>query len=364
MLAWRRDGADPALPRGAVRRGHGRPARDARRAAVRRPRRAARAELLARSPYNVVHLTLPESEDEAARDVARLAASRASSSGTRRRRSGRSCRTTSAPTASRARAPGSSPRCASSRTRRARCCRTSARTAARRRAACGCVRATGVQLEPIFLLYDGAAPFAVPDREPDLEVEGARLWRLDDDLAELLRRPAAPDRGRPPPLRDGRRLPRAGGHARRARSCRSCSSRRRIPASTIFPTHRVFSGRRRALERLVVRRGRGAGRARARAGRPRRLRRVRRRRARRRSRAPGTLAVQVVDELGHEGLAYTPDAEEAVRRVDDGRGVGRVPAPADADRGRLRRRAAGRGAPAEDDVLLPQAPLRAALPPA
>ena len=38
---------------------------------------------------------------------------------------------------------------------------------------------------------------------------------------------------------------------------------------------------------------------------------------RRRSR-PGTLAVQVVDELGHDGLAYTPDAEEAVRRVDEG----------------------------------------------
>ena len=33
---------------------------------------------------------------------------------------------------------------------------------------------------------------------------------------------------------------------------------------------------------------------------------------------PGTLAVQVVDELGHEGLAYTPDAQEAVRRVDEG----------------------------------------------
>jgi uncharacterized protein (DUF1015 family) len=37
------------------------------------------------------------------------------------------------------------------------------------------------QLEPIFLLYEGDAPFEVPDREPELEVDGARLWRLDDE---------------------------------------------------------------------------------------------------------------------------------------------------------------------------------------
>ena len=42
------------------------------------------------------------------------------------------------------------------------------------------LRATRVQLEPIFLLHDGPAPVARPEREPDLEVEGTRLWRLDD----------------------------------------------------------------------------------------------------------------------------------------------------------------------------------------
>ena len=42
------------------------------------------------------------------------------------------------------------------------------------------LRATRTQLEPIFLLYDGAPPAAPPDRSPDLEVDGARLWRLDD----------------------------------------------------------------------------------------------------------------------------------------------------------------------------------------
>ena len=43
------------------------------------------------------------------------------------------------------------------------------------------LRETRAELEPIFLLYEGDAPFDVPDREPDLEIEGARLWRLDDD---------------------------------------------------------------------------------------------------------------------------------------------------------------------------------------
>ena len=44
------------------------------------------------------------------------------------------------------------------------------------------LRATRVQLEPIFLLYDGPAPFERPERAPDLEVEGAKLWRIDDPM--------------------------------------------------------------------------------------------------------------------------------------------------------------------------------------
>jgi uncharacterized protein (DUF1015 family) len=42
------------------------------------------------------------------------------------------------------------------------------------------LRALRAQLEPIFLLYDGD-PIAVPGREPDLAVGGDRLWRIDDD---------------------------------------------------------------------------------------------------------------------------------------------------------------------------------------
>ena len=45
--------------------------------------------------------------------------------------------------------------------------------AARRRDGCGSCARRAAQLEPIFLLYDGAAPVERPEREPDLEVEGA-----------------------------------------------------------------------------------------------------------------------------------------------------------------------------------------------
>jgi uncharacterized protein (DUF1015 family) len=44
------------------------------------------------------------------------------------------------------------------------------------------LRATRTQLEPIFLLHDGE-PAEVPAREPDIESGGDRLWRLDDDPA-------------------------------------------------------------------------------------------------------------------------------------------------------------------------------------
>src|SRR3954469_22730736 len=40
------------------------------------------------------------------------------------------------------------------------------------------LRDVQAQLEPLFFLYEGAPPASRPDREPDLEVEGARLWRL------------------------------------------------------------------------------------------------------------------------------------------------------------------------------------------
>ncbi len=179
------------------------------------------------------------------------------------------------------------------------------------------LRATGVQLEPIFLLYDGSAPFAVPEREPDLEAEGARLWRLDDDLAGFFA---------------DRQLLIADGH-HRYETAVAFHEQEGTEASAFMPVvlvstedpggddlphaprllrsdARAGTARRptpgealAALERVPVDHGAfveyDGG---ARVVDP----------------GPGTLAVQVVDELGHEGLAYTPDAEEAVRRVDEG----------------------------------------------
>jgi uncharacterized protein (DUF1015 family) len=42
------------------------------------------------------------------------------------------------------------------------------------------LRATRTQLEPIFLLHDGDA-VELPERKPDLAVGGDRLWRLEND---------------------------------------------------------------------------------------------------------------------------------------------------------------------------------------
>src|SRR5438874_2808654 len=40
------------------------------------------------------------------------------------------------------------------------------------------LRELPVQLEPLFFLYEGEPPARRPNREPDLEVEGARVWKI------------------------------------------------------------------------------------------------------------------------------------------------------------------------------------------
>jgi uncharacterized protein (DUF1015 family) len=147
-----------------------------------------RREYLARSPYNVVHLTLPDDEEEAARDLATwrgsgvlgrdeepgywfLSQDYVGPDGIDRTRSGLVAslraepyergvvlpheRTHSGPKEGRLRL----------------------------------LRATRTQLEPIFLLYEGELS-APPSREPDLRSGGDKLWRIDDaptfDDVELL----------------------------------------------------------------------------------------------------------------------------------------------------------------------------------
>jgi uncharacterized protein (DUF1015 family) len=165
------------------------------------------------------------------------------------------------------------------------------------------LRATRVQLEPIFLLYDGPAPVERPDREPDLQVEGAKLWRIDDP--SIVR------------AFDDKQLLIADGH-HRYETAVAYAQEEGTPASAqmpvvlvstddpgleIFPTHRLFSKPKR-LE------SDGTGGA--------EVTELTRDGSRVVHGPPGLLDVQLVDTLGHEGISYTADAEEAERQVRDG----------------------------------------------
>jgi uncharacterized protein (DUF1015 family) len=183
------------------------------------------------------------------------------------------------------------------------------------------LREVRAQLEPIFLLYEGTQPFALPDRSPDIEVEGARLWRLEDDgpIAEA--------------FADTQLLIADGHH--RYETALAYHEEVGTPESgtmpvvlvsledpglTIFPTHRTFSAR------PAVRLQGEARDAPAQA--------LDELNALSRERAAvvvydggetelavdgaGELDVRLVDRLGHEGIAYTPDWQEAVGAVDKG----------------------------------------------
>jgi uncharacterized protein (DUF1015 family) len=147
-----------------------------------------REEYLARSPYNVVHLTLPDDEDQAGRDVTAwrdqgvlsrdaepgywfLSQDYVGPDGVQRTRSGLVASLRAEPYESGVVLPHE-------RTH-------SGPKEGRLRL----LRATRTQLEPIFLLYEGD-PLEPPAREPDLQSGGDKLWRMEDapsfDNTELL----------------------------------------------------------------------------------------------------------------------------------------------------------------------------------
>jgi uncharacterized protein (DUF1015 family) len=278
---------------------------------------AERKEYLARSPYNVVHLTLPDSEEEAGRNLRSwresgilateepafwaLSQDYVGPDGVARTRTGLVVSLGIEPYENGTVLPHE-------RTHRGP-----------KEGRLRLLRATRMQLEPIFLLYEGQAPFAVPDRLPELDVEGTRLWRLEDG-------------GIGDAFAD-RRLLIADGH-HRYETALAYHEEMGTPASgymmvvlvsledpglTIFPTHRVFrepppellAGEKRddpesALEELGrVEPGRAAvvvydGSTELAVD------------------GTGELDVQLVDRLGQEGLSYTADWREAVRAVDEG----------------------------------------------
>src|SRR5437660_4546156 len=257
-----------------------------------------RVKYLARSPYNVVHLTLPDDEQQAARDLADwrrrgvlaregepsfwlLSQDYTGPDGVARRRSGLVAslraepyergvvlpheRTHSGPKEGRLRL----------------------------------LRATRTQLEPIFLLYEGDAVPA-PEREPDLESGGDKLWRIE----------AAPGFG-------DTELLIADGHHRYETALAYAAEGgspylmvvlvpTRQEGLTIFPTHRLaghLNGVRGTpidepgdeLPGVVLYRG---GRYELLDG--------------------DGLDVEIVERIAPEGVTYTPRREEAVATVDRG----------------------------------------------
>ena len=279
-----------------------------------------RAEYLSRSPYNVVHLTLPDSEEQAARDLSAwradgivvrdpepaawaLSQSYVGPDGVSRTRNGVVVALRLEPYDRGVVLPHE-------RTHRGP-----------KEGRLRLLREVQAQLEPLFFLYEGRPPAQRPEREPDLEVEGARLWRLRPD-------------GIQQSFAD-RQLLIADGH-HRYETALAYHGEAGTPESAyvlavlvsledsglmIFPTHRVFA--REPSERLpaqdglqnveaaltaldgvspdlaaaVVYRDGQAGLA---------------------IDGEGELDVALVDRLGHEGISYTPDRDEAVRAVDSG----------------------------------------------
>jgi len=275
---------------------------------------AGREELMARSPFNVVHLTLPEDENDAARlwsewqsdgVVVREDASSfwaleqdyVGPDGVPRTRRGLVASLRPEPYENRVVLPHE---------------RTHAGPKEGR---LRLLRATGVHFEPIFLLYDGEPLFEFPTGSPDIQAEGVKLWRIAPDGTEE----AFADK----------QLLIADGHHRYetvlafgAKSIPVVLVSTEDPGLMIFPTHRIVDqvngpapahiDLRSALAELeaeppdraaaVLYRGEGGiaivhGRE-------------------------GELDVQLVESLAPEGVSYTPSVEDAVAAVDSGRAAG------------------------------------------
>lgn len=178
---------------------------------------------------------------------------------------------------------------------------------------------TRVQPEPILLLAETSLTPSVPPTAPDLAVDGTRLWRLPADAADG--------------LRDAELLV-ADGHHRYESAVElgeELGAPVRIMALVVptddaglqlFPTHRVFSGRpdlasgaadepASGLEDALVRlEGVGYERAAAVWYRRGAIGLVYGR--------EGELDVELVDRHGLDGIRYTPSLEEALAEVDSG----------------------------------------------
>ena len=264
-----------------------------------------RREYLDRSPYNVVHLTLPDSEEQAARDLASwqedgvlvrdgepsywwLSQDYVGPDGVARRRQGFVASLHAEPYESRIILPHE---------------RTHAGPKEGR---LRLLQATRTQLEPLFFLWDGTIDVDGLG-EPDLRSGGDSLWRLDADFGDALTEE----------LRDAQLLI-ADGHHRYETTLAFGEPWLLaviVPTDqeglTIFPTHRVARSLNGASGRPIDRPGddlpgpvlyRGDGRYELLDG--------------------DALDPEVVDALKPDGVTYTPQRAEAEAAVDRGEAEG------------------------------------------
>ncbi len=281
---------------------------------------AERDRLVARSPYNVLRLTLPPSADEAGRlyrdwleggilareDEAAawlLVESYAGPDGVERDRRGLVVSLSAEPYEAGRVLPHE---------------RTDLATRDER---VRLLRATGAQPEPIFLLHESRLEVETPQRDPDLVADGSRLWRLGDhDPSALAHDTLVVADGHhryESAIELGRELGDDG--ARIMALVVSAED----PGLHVFPTHRLFSGRpdlaqpgegerfdsasdalsvlaERPFDRAAAVAYRAGGAAELIEG------------------EPGELDVAIVDRYGLEGISYTPDTDAAVAAVDRG----------------------------------------------
>ncbi len=273
-----------------------------------------RRRFLGQSPYNVVHLTLPDSEEQAAHDLAAwrrdgvvvedepalwwLSQDYVGPDGVARTREGFAGSVRVEPYETGAVIPHE---------------RTHAGPKEGR---LRLVRATRTQLEPIFLLYDADPPISRPDRAPDVAAEEGgvttRAWRIPG--AEI-------DLGVPLLIADGHhRYETAVAFSQEEPSATHTFGvlvSARAPGLVIFPTHRMvellgtvpptadadplealreLEGEPRGQSAVVLYRRGGATIV----------------------RGGDELDTQLVETFEPHGVTYTPRAEEAIARVDSG----------------------------------------------
>jgi uncharacterized protein (DUF1015 family) len=273
-----------------------------------------REELMARSPFNVVHLTLPDDENDAARLWSEwlsdgvVVQERAPSfwaleqdyigpDGVPRTRRGLVASLRPEPYENRVVLPHE---------------RTHAGPKEGR---LRLLRATGVHFEPIFLLYDGQSPYAQPAGPPEIETEGAKLWRVAADGIEE----AFADK----------QLLIADGHHRYETALAYGAELIPVvlvstedPGLEIFPTHRIaeqvngaggkpFKELYEAVDQLNARPVDRAATVLYRRAGPELI-----------YGKEGDLDVQLVESLVKGQVTYTPSIDEAVNAVEQGRAAG------------------------------------------